>query len=139
MRRARLLVTGIGALAVAACPYPTSPRQVGVGGGGGGRVLVFVVQPATAHAGQFIVPAVQVAVEDTLGFIDTTATGGVTVALGTNPPGSAVLSGSKTISFVSGVSTFSDLTVNLVGTGYTLTATSSGFTTVTSGSFDIIP
>jgi hypothetical protein len=37
------------------------------------------------------------------------------------------------------VSTFSDLTVNLVGTGYTLTATSSGFTTVTSGSFDIIP
>ena len=139
MRRARLLVTGIGALTVAACPYPTSPRQVGVGGGGGGRVLVFVVQPSTAHLSAEIAPAVQVAVEDTLGFIDTTATGGVTVALGTNPPGSAVLSGSKTISFVSGVSTFSDLTVNLVGTGYTLTATASGFTTVVSAPFDIIP
>ncbi len=138
MRRARLLLTGIGALTVAACPYPTSPRQVGVGGGGGGRVLVFVVQPTTAHVGAFITPAVQVVVEDTLGFIDTTATGAVTIALGTNP-NSATLSGSKTISFVSGVSTFSDLTVNLVGTGYTLTAASSGFTTVTSAAFDIIP
>jgi hypothetical protein len=97
------------------------------------------VQPVTAHVGAFITPAVQVVVEDTLGFIDTTATGGVTVALGANPPGSAVLSGSKTVSFVSGVSTFSDLTVNLVGTGYTLTATSSGFSTVTSAAFDIIP
>jgi hypothetical protein len=138
MRRARLLVTGIGALTVAACPYPTSPRQVGVGGGGGGRVLVFVVQPSTAHLSAEIAPAVQVAVEDTLGFLDTTATGGVTVALSANPS-NATLSGTKTISFVSGVSTFSDLSVNLVGVGYTLSATSSGFTTVVSAPFDIIP
>ena len=138
MRRARLLVIGVGALTVAACPYPTGPHQVGVGGGGGVRVLVFVVQPSSAIVSTEIAPAVQVAVEDTLGVIDTTATGAITVALGTNPS-SAVLSGTTTVTLVSGVSTFSDLTVNLVGTGYTLTAASAGFTTVTSASFDITP
>jgi hypothetical protein len=40
---------------------------------------------------------------------------------------------------VSGVSTFSDLTVNNVGTGYTLKAATSGLSTVTSTAFDIIP
>lgn len=138
MRLAHLLLIGGGALAASGCPSSLAPHLVGVGGGGGGKVLVFRVQPTTAHAGVFITPAVQVAVEDTLGTIDSTFSGGVTVALGTNPT-SAVLSGSTTIVLVSGVSTFSDLTVNNVGTGYTLTAASAGLSTVTSSPFDITP
>lgn len=134
---ARLLVTGLGALTLAACPAASVGGIVGIGGGGGGaRVLVFLVQPSSANDSTEIAPAVQVAVEDTFGIVDTTVTGGVTVSLGTNPTG-ATLSGTTTVSFVSGVSTFSDLTVNLAGTGYTLRASSSGFTAVTSTSFDI--
>lgn len=137
MRSVRLLVTGIGALILAGCPGPTAPRQIGIGGGGGGaRLLVFLVEPTSANAGAFITPAVQVAVEDTLGVIDTTATGGVTLALGTNPTG-ATLSGTTTVTFTAGVSVFNDLTVNLPGTGYALTAASAGFTTITSTTFNI--
>jgi hypothetical protein len=137
MRRARLFLIALGASTLAACPDASVGGIVGIGGGGGGsRVLVFIVQPSTASVSAEIAPAVQVAVEDTLGVVDTTVTGGVTVALGANPTG-ATLSGTTTVSFVSGVSTFSDLAVNLPGSGYTLTASSSGFTAVTSSSFTI--
>jgi hypothetical protein len=134
---ARLLVIGLGALTLAGCPATSVSGIVGIGGGGGGtRVLVFLVQPSSANVASEIAPAVQVAVEDTLGAVDTTATGGVTVTFGANPTG-ATLSGTTTVSFVSGVSTFTNLAVNLAGTGYTLQASSSGFTAVTSTSFDI--
>lgn len=137
MRRVRLVVIGIGALMLAGCPAPTAPRQIGVGGGGGGaRLLVFLVQPSSANAGATITPAVQVAIEDTLGVIDTTATGGVTIALGANPSG-GVLSGTTTVAFSAGVSIFNDLSVNTPGQNYTLTAASSGLTTITSVTFNI--
>ena len=136
MRRARLLVTGIGALTVAACPSPTAPHQVGVGGGSGARVLVFVVQPTDAPTASIITPFPQVAVEDTLGVVDTAATGGVTVVLTSS--GGATLSGTTTVTLASGISTFTDLSVNLAGT-YTLTATSSGRTGAISAAFNIGP
>jgi hypothetical protein len=137
MRRARLLVTGIGALTVAACPSPTAPHQVGVGGGSGARILVFVVQPTDAPTGSIITPFPQVAVEDTLGVVDTSATGGVTLTFTSNP-GGATLGGTTTVTLASGISTFTDLTVDLAGT-YTLTATSSGRTGVISAAFNIGP
>jgi hypothetical protein len=135
MRSVRLLVTGIGALILAGCPGPTAPRQIGVSGGGGtGRVLVFIVEPSNTVAGTIIAPAVQVAVEDTLGAVDTTATGGVTLSLTT--PAGATLSGTNPQTLASGIAIFSDLSVNQVGT-YTLTATSSGRTSSTSTAFNI--
>ena len=60
------------------------------------------------------------------------------MTLGTNPT-NAVLSGTTTVVLVSGVASFADLTINLVGTGYTLNAASAGLTTAVSTSFDIIP
>ena len=140
MRFGTWAVIGVGALATLGCPNSQLQHIVGVGGGGGGgnRVLVFVAEPSTAHAGAFITPAIQVAVEDTLGNVDTTFHGGITMALSTNPT-SAVLSGSTTIVTVSGVATFSDLTINLQGTGYVLSASSAGLSSATSISFDIIP
>jgi hypothetical protein len=137
MRRVRLLAIGVGALTVAACPYPTGPRQIGVGGGGGGtRLLVFVVQPSDAPSGSIIVPFPQVAVEDSLGVVDTTATGGVTVALTT--AGGATLGGTTTVTLASGIATFDNLTVDLTGS-YTLTASSSGRTGAISTAFNITP
>jgi hypothetical protein len=139
MRFGTWAVIGVGALATLGCPNSQLQHIVGVGGGGGGgnRLLVFVAEPSTAHVGAFITPAIQVAVEDTLGVVDTTVHGGVTMALSTNPTG-AVLSGSTTIVLTNGVATFSDLTINLQGT-YVMSASSAGLSTATSISFDIIP
>jgi hypothetical protein len=140
MRFGTWVSIGVGALATLGCPNSQLQHIVGVGGGGGGgnRRLVFVAEPSTAHAGAFITPAVQVAVEDTLGVVDTTVSGGVTMSLSTNPTG-AVLSGQTTVVFTAGVASFSDLTINLAGTGYVLSASSVGLSTATSISFDIIP
>src|SRR5439155_1374957 len=67
-----------------------------------------------------------------------TATNSVTVAIGTNP-GSSTLAGTNPVSAVSGVATFSDLSLTKVGTGYTLTAAASGLTGATSSTFNITP
>jgi hypothetical protein len=140
MRFGTWVVVGVGALATLGCPNAQLQHIVGVGGGGGSgnRLLVFVAEPSTAHVGAFITPAIQVAVEDTLGVVDTTVSGGVTMALSNNPTG-AVLSGQTTVIFTAGVASFSDLTINLAGTGYVLSASSAGLSTATSISFDIIP
>lgn len=140
MRRARLFVTGIGALVLAGCPSATAPHQVGIGGGGGGgRILAFIAQPVTSHVFPAFINTVQVEVRDSItGARDTTVIGGVTLVLGSNP-GVTSLSGTTTVAFVSGVSTFTDLSINVVASGYTITAVSSGLTTITSQSFDIIP
>src|SRR5207248_726770 len=55
---------------------------------------------------------------------------------GTNPA-SGTLSGTKTVAAVNGVATFSTLSLNAVGTGYTLTAAATGLTGATSSGFNI--
>ena len=60
----------------------------------------------------------------------------VTVAIGTNPSG-GTLSGTKTVNAVAGVATFSGLSIDNIGTGYTLVASASGLTSGTSTAFDI--
>lgn len=139
MRFGTWALIGVGALATVGCPNSQLQHIVGIGSGGGGaQRLAFVAEPSTAHAGAFITPAVQVAVEDTLGNVITTFSGGVTLALSTNP-GFATLSGTTTVVLVSGVASFSDLTINNAANGYVLSASSSGLSTVTSTSFNIIP
>ena len=98
--------------------------------------LAFTVQPSTTAAGASITPAVTVTVEDAGGNPVTGATNAVTIAIGTNP-GSATLGGTVTVNAVNGVATFSNLSLNAVGTGYTLTATSASLTSTTSGTFNI--
>src|SRR5207302_1975381 len=94
------------------------------------KVLVFTVQPSAASAGATITPAVQVTARDSLGNTATRFTGTVTVAIGTNPGGGA-LAGTKVVAAVAGVATFSGLSIDKVGTGYTLTATGAGSATST--------
>ena len=60
-------------------------------------------------------------VEDANGNLVTTDTSSVTIAIGTNP-GSGTLGGTLTVAAVNGVATFSNLSINKAGTGYTLTA-----------------
>jgi hypothetical protein len=100
--------------------------------------LVFGVQPSNATAGSAISPAVQVTVQDALGNTVTSSTASVSLAItsGTGTAG-AVLGGTVTAAAANGVATFSNLTVNKVGTGYTLTATATGLTGVTSTGFSV--
>ena len=68
-----------------------------------------------------------VTAEDGSGNIATTYTGPVTLALSGGTSG-AVLGGTLTATAVNGVATFSGLTINTAGTGYTLTASSGTLT-----------
>ena len=81
-------------------------------------------------------PAVKVGVEDAVGNVVTTATNQITIAIGTNPS-TGTLSGTALVNAVAGVATFSTLSINNVGTAYTLTASASGFTTVPSNAFNV--
>src|SRR5439155_1698709 len=98
--------------------------------------LVFGTQPSTTIAGRQIAPAVKVRALDALGNLVTGFTGSVAIALGSNPGGST-LSGTTPVAAVGGVATFTDLSLNKTGTGYTLAASASGFAPVTSSAVDI--
>ena len=97
--------------------------------------LGFLEQPGTGTAGQPLTPAVRVAVQNDLGGTVTNAAHAVTIALGSNP-GSATLSGTTTVQAVNGVATFSNLSLDKAGAGYTLTATASNLTAATSTGFN---
>lgn len=118
-------VTGLTAATFSATATAGSPAK-----------LAFTVQPSSGTAGQTIAPAIQVSVQDALGNRVTSSTAPVTIAIGTNPSG-ALLSGTKTVAAVSGIATFSDLSLDKGGIGYTLVAASSPLASATSAAFDV--
>lgn len=97
--------------------------------------VVVTTQPAgsTAAGAPF---SLVVSVEDVSSSVVFGSTANVTVAIGTNPS-SGTLSGTLTVAAVAGVATFTGLSINNVGTGYTLVATSPGLTSATSSAFNI--
>ena len=100
--------------------------------------LAFVQQPSNTAAGSAITPAVKVAVEDANGNVETTDNATtVKLAIGTNP-GGGKLTGGAAVTVASGIATFSGLSINKAGTGYTLTASSTpSYTTAASAAFNI--
>lgn len=103
---------------------------------GAAAKLVFSVQPGNSEAGDTISPAPKVTVQDAGGNTVTGATTSIAIAIGNNA-GTGTLSGTATVAAVSGVATFSDLKIDKVGTGYTLTASATGLTSATSSAFNI--
>ena len=84
------------------------------------------------------IPPVQVTAFDSAGNVVATFTGTVTIAIGRNGgllPGK--LSGTMDTTAVNGVATFANLSIDQIGTGYTLTATAAPFTGDTSTAFDV--
>ncbi len=73
----------------------------------------------------------QASIEDAYGNVVTTASGSVSVAFASNPTG-AKLGGTLTVTASSGVASFTNLTINKTGSGYTLQVSSSGLTSATS-------
>jgi virginiamycin B lyase len=68
---------------------------------------------------------IEALIEDQFGNVVTTANNTVTVALGNNPS-KATLGGTLTVTASQGVVTFSGLTVNQIGSGFTLVVSSTG-------------
>jgi len=99
-----------------------------------GTRLVFSVQPAATIVGQALSPALQVEIQDGNGTRVPTARDAVTIALGANP-GGAILSGTAIVNAVAGIATFSGLSLDRGGLGYTLVATAPGLTKATSAPF----
>ncbi len=101
--------------------------------------LGFTVQPSTTLPRVPMKPAVQVTALDALGNPVPSFTGPVTIALGHNGgmlmPGT--LTGTTTVAAVNGVATFSDLSIDQLGNGYTLLVTASGLTGAESAPFNI--
>lgn len=99
--------------------------------------LAFTAQPMGTVAEGSITPAVEVTIQDGLGNAVTGATDAVTVVVGTNP-GGGTLSGTTTVNALNGIATFSDLSIDQIGVGYTLVATSGTLPNTTSDPFDIV-
>src|SRR5262249_3611967 len=98
--------------------------------------LVFATSPSSATAGSFFGTQPVVVVADTGGNTVGRAANSITLAVGNNA-GGGTLSGTKTLAASGGVSSFSGLSIDKAGTGYTLTASASGLAGATSAAFNI--
>jgi hypothetical protein len=94
--------------------------------------LAFTVEPTVAQAGVAISPAIQVTVEDAQGHPILTDSSSVSVTLSTG-----ALAGTTTVAAANGVASFSDLSVAIAGSGYTLTASDAALSAATSTPFSI--
>jgi len=79
-----------------------------------------------------------VAAEDPSGNVDTSFNGSVTVAIVANPA-SGSLGGSLTAMAANGVATFSGLTIDQAGNGYTLQVSSTGLTAASTNAINVTP
>ena len=100
--------------------------------------LAFMVPPSNTVAGTVIVPPVLVCAIDGSGNVDTTFTGLVTMVLGSNP-GGGTLSGTLSKAAVRGCASFSDLSIDKAGAGYTLAVSFPGIPGAMSTAFTIAP
>jgi hypothetical protein len=99
--------------------------------------LVFLQQPVGALVKSAMNPVVTVAIEDASGNILTLDNSDrVTVAIAANPK-HGIIGGTATVTVTHGVATFSDLSINKIGSGYTLRATSGALSQAASTSFNI--
>ncbi|MBF6604784.1 MAG: hypothetical protein IVW53_04290 [Chloroflexi bacterium] len=102
--------------------------------------LAFVAQPSTTAAGATMA-SVTVAIQDASNATVTTDSSTVvTVAIANNPcsPSCGTLTGTLTATASSGVATFSTLSINNAGVGYTLFASGGSLSGATSSAFTIV-
>ncbi len=104
--------------------------------------LAFVVQPADVGVNQSIAPAVIVEVRDSSGnlvALDNSTV--VQIALGNDPSGAANLSGTTSATVSGGQASFANLSIDQVGSGFSLQATDSlaALTPDVSAGFDVLP
>ena len=99
--------------------------------------LAFTVQPLDTMADQTITPKLVVEVQGSMGERVETASHEITLAIGNNP-GQGVLSGTLVRTAVNGRATFSNLSIDKKGQGYTLAASATGLNTGTTDAFNVL-
>ncbi len=105
---------------------------------GAATQLAFTVQPSTTLAGDQISPPVEVSVLDAFGNLVTSASNAITLVISNDGSGGgATLGGTLTVNASGGVASFGDLTIDLAGTSFRLTATAASLTDAESIDFDI--
>ncbi len=101
----------------------------------------FTTQPVNANVAQVFPTSPVVAIQDAGGNTITTGTDSyrsVTLSIGSNPGGGTLTcSSGLTLAAVAGVATFTGCSIDRMGVGYTLVATSSGLTSATSSVFNV--
>jgi hypothetical protein len=97
--------------------------------------VAFVQQPTDSVYRATISPAVTVSILDASDLVVTESSASVTLTLA---PAGPTLGGTATVAAVNGIATFSDLTVDAIGT-YTLGASSAGLSGAVSVAFDVTP
>ncbi len=104
---------------------------------GAAASLAYLQQPSNVAAASAITPSITVQVLDAQGNVRTNDNATlVTLVLNANP-GASTLGGTLANTVSAGVATFSDITLDKTGTGYTLNATGVG--TTTSSTFNVVP
>ena len=99
--------------------------------------LAVTTSPTAAQiAGATVTPGFVVTAIDANNALVTAFTGTVTLVIGVNPSGAA-LSGTTSVSAVAGVATFNAFSLNKVGNGYTVVASTSGYASGTSAAFNV--
>lgn len=104
--------------------------------------IAFAVQPSNSQVDSPIQPPVTVEALDSLGNIVTDFSGTITTGLATDGSllGNARLSGTTSVAANRGIATFSNLSIDQPGAGYSLSAAlSSGSTVVRSAYFEVAP
>ncbi len=101
-----------------------------------GTKLVYTTQPVGGPATAPLVTQPALQAEDVSGNLGINFAGPVALTLGTNPS-SAILGGTTTVNAVSGVATFTNVSVSKAGTGDTLVASSGALTPATSNPFTV--
>lgn len=98
----------------------------------------FLTEPVATDKNT-VMADVEVKITDLAGTTLTSYTGQVTIAIGTNPgtPTPGVLSGTLNVAAVAGVATFDDLQISQYGDGYTLVASATDMSNVTSAAFNV--
>jgi hypothetical protein len=98
------------------------------------QVVMSAQPPASVGPGGSF--GLTVSIETSFGVVDPTFSGPVTVALQNNPGGST-LSGTVTVMAQNGMATFSGLSVNNPGNGYTIVVSSGGLASTTTVPFSV--
>ena len=104
---------------------------------GNPKTLAFHPGPSDAFSGRPFNPVVRVTAVDRRDNAATDFHEPVTVAIASAPSG-ASLSGTTTVIAVAGVAAFTDLSLDSVAAGYSLTASAQGLPSVTSATFEIV-
>ncbi len=102
----------------------------------GTQLVITAEPPSSVTAGSEF--GLTVSVENGSGDVLTNYSGDVTITLASNP-GTGTLGGTFALPVTNGTASFSDLTLDTAGMGYTLRASSSGLASLVTSAFNVTP